>query len=184
MGRKNLLLTSLAILGIYPTHVYSTDNISKEEISVQKTEFGGSESANKIIGLHGPDQSLNSSNYKNSSCNWWWIYGRHRWKWSGIPGLYIYHESWGMSKTEYGTSQGGCGIPLTVDRLYVKVVERPRTWQFSIYDKVGYNTSYVEAKNSGHCVGSCRAMCGAYSYHEALKSGVKWHVSVYSGCRQ
>lgn len=159
--------------------------IDAKEIDAKEKEGRGEEtgSATKSSGVDAgvsperPDQL----GIESSSCTWWWLYGQHRWSWSGIPGLYVSYSSWGASWTEYGTSTGGCGIPLTVDKLYVRVVEYPREFPYTEYDSTAYNTTFVERTNNGWCIG-CTNICGARSYHTATKSGVTWSVSARSGC--
>ncbi len=116
-------------------------------------------------------------------CSWWWLWGSNSYRWWGIPGFFITYESMGKSWTEYGTATESCGIPLIVDRIYVKVKEKPLTWTapYTVYDKTAYNTNRVEARNSGVC-GGCPLICGVETYHEAFKMGITWYVTVKSGC--
>ncbi|MBI4680142.1 MAG: hypothetical protein HY753_02730 [Nitrospirae bacterium] len=116
-----------------------------------------------------------------SNCTWWWLYGQNRWKWSGVPGFYVSYESYAKSWTEYGTSTGGCGIPLTVDRLYVSVREFPLEWPYTFYENTAYNTNFVDKGNSGWCA-NCTNLCGVKSGHSATKNGITWNVTVKSGC--
>lgn len=129
-----------------------------------------------------PEQARSLESLNSTDCTYWWIYGRSSWNWSGIPYVYISYNSNGKSWTEYGTSTGGCGIPLTVDRLYVRVQEYPaNSWPYTSYDKTVNNTNYVERGNSGWCTG-CTNICGAYGWHNATKNGVYWSTTTSSGC--
>lgn len=115
------------------------------------------------------------------SCTWWWLYGQHSWSWRGIPGFFVTYNSYGKSWTEYGTSTGGCGIPLVVDRIYVQVTEYPLNSFYTSYDNTAFNTNFVDRGNSGSCFG-CPNICGATSFHQATKFGITWSASARSGC--
>ena len=144
----------------------------------------GTGSSNKSSGVNtgvAPEQP-GQFGVESSSCTWWWLTGQHSWSWSGIPYLYISWNSYGKTWTEYGTSTGPCsGVPLIVDRIYVRVVEYPRGSAYADYDNTAYNTNFVDRGNSGWCAG-CPNLCGVWSYHEATKSGITWSAQARSGC--
>lgn len=172
-----MLMVAFMIFFALPTDAKET-----KEIKGQTEESGSATDSSGVDTGVSPGQP-GLFGIESSSCNYWWVYGQHTWKWRGVPYVWISYSSYGKSWTEYGTSTGGCGIPLTVDRIYVRVTEYPLNSYYSTYDNTAYNTNFVDRGNSGFCV-VCPNLCGVKSFHEATKSGVTWNATVRSGCAQ
>lgn len=177
-----LALWLLIVLMSIPTHAQNRVPRGEAEGS-----GSGGLSAGVDSGVSPDDPNLSLKDSANSvtaldssSCTWWWIYGKNSWSWKRL--FVTSYKSSGQSSTEYGTSSGGCGIPLVVDTIYVRVTEYPlNTPPYTTYDATATNTNFVSRNNSGTAV-LVPPICGVNSFHSFSKSGTGWSVTVRSGC--
>ena len=114
-------------------------------------------------------------------CNWWWVNGWDSWKYNYYL-LYLHTRFNSNTSTTYGTSAGSCGIPLTVDRLYLHATEYPLGSVYGTFEKTGYTTNYIEKEDVRDLFGSVPLPCGIKGFHEATHHGVTWSVTISVGC--
>ena len=161
--------------------------INKGGVEVQEirtTARGNSSSAAGVIGDDGGSVEGILS-MQVASCNYWWLSGNHSWSWQGLKGFYMENKISASSSTYYGGSSNPdeCGRPpLIVDELILKASSHGTSIPVFI-NETRYNVSSISKTERSYGVGGLAdPQCGADSYHEAYKSGVRWHTATWSGC--
>ncbi len=159
--------------------------IGPDRIAGPSSGTQGVERSAAVNAYQGPDLSTlgsadPSAQALSSNCTWWWVHGKHTYKWKNYW-FYGYNKLDASTWTTYGTSTASCGTALIVDVIKVKGNTVGAGFN-AIVNKTAYNTSSVSDSDRVDWVGSGGNACGARVDHTATKSGITWSTHSRSGC--